>query len=87
MKKAIVIILIIVMFLAVSYAEHRYTREDCVAIYTNACGVIFEDKSGFTWVWEEQGFEVGDVVDLKMHDNLTSGDIYDDIIVKVIRVD
>ena len=84
MKKVAVLLAIIVLG---GYIECNYTREDCVVVEASPTGAVFEDKCGFTWYWEEEGFEVGDVVDLKMYNNGTNNCIDDDEIKKVVRVD
>jgi hypothetical protein len=85
MKKLLVIAMFILTISTIGYTEHNYTRDNCVAVETTETGVIFEDRCGFTWYWEEEGFEVGDVVDLKMYDNYSSAYIDDDEIKKVVR--
>ena len=80
MKK---LLIVVACFLLIGYYEHHYIRKDCVATATTETGVIFEDKCGFTWYVEEQGYQVGDVADIKFYDNGTTGDIDDDVILKV----
>ena len=84
-RNVLVIMLLVGMFCGASYYEHNYTRQDCVVVEASPTGAIFEDRCGFTWYWEEEGFEVGDVVDLKMYDNCSSAYIDDDEIKKVIK--
>ena len=49
--------------------------------------VTVEDTCGYTWDFIGDGYEVGDVVDLKMYTNHTDSTIYDDVIEDVKRVD
>ncbi len=85
MKNFIIGILLIGIFCTTLYYEHNYTRRDCVVIEASPVGAIFEDKCGFTWVIKDGGYEIGQIVDLKMHDNCTNTYIYDDVIKKVIK--
>ena len=86
MMKRILTLLVFISLVGVAgHFEHNYTRDNCVAVEVTDTGVIFEDRCGFTWYWEEEGFELGDVVDLKMYDNYSSAYIDDDEIKKVIR--
>jgi hypothetical protein len=87
MKKIIVIGLILGAYCAAGWYESHYTRKDCVAIQVSPTGAILEDKCGFTWYVEEEGFEVGDIADIKMHNNFTHDCIDDDEILKVVRAD
>ena len=85
MKRILTLLVFIGLVGVAGYFEHNYTRDNCVAVEVTDTGVIFEDKCGLTWYWEEEGFEAGDVVDLKMYDSYASADIDDDEIKKVIR--
>lgn len=89
-KRVIVVILVICVLCAMNYYEHNYTRQDC-EIVSVANGIVrFEDRCEQFWDWEiapGEHFEVGDRVDLKMHDNFTSGYICDDEITKVVFCD
>ena len=90
MKKLLVAVLLIGMFLFVGYYEHNYTRKDCEIVKVENGIVTFEDACGFRWQWEieeNEYFEVGDKVDLKMHDNCTNSIVYDDVITKIIFKD
>ena len=87
MKKLLIAVLVVSGLIGVYHFENNYTRKDCVAVEATETGVIFKDQCGFTWYWEEEGFEVGDVVDMKMHTNYTMNNIDDDEIKKVVRAD
>lgn len=84
MKKVVVLL---VMFALGGYIECNYTREDCVVIEATETGAIFEDKCGFTWYVDCEGYEVGDKADLKMYNNGTNNCIDDDEIRGLKRVD
>ena len=43
-----------------------------------------EDGTGNYWDYKDSSLKVGDYVDLKMFDNLSSANIEDDIITKVV---
>lgn len=62
--------------------SHYYTRKDCEVVKVDGYTVSVEDNMGRWWKFEGEGFEVGDIVDVKMFDNLTDG-IKDDQIVDV----
>ena len=85
MMKRILTLLVLISLVGVAgYIEHNYTRDYCVAVEVTDTGVIFEDQCGYTWYWEEEGFEIGDVVDLKMYDNCSSAYIDDDVITRIV---
>ena len=87
MKNILVAVLVLGGFVGANYYGHNYTRKDCKVIQINDGMVTFEDTCGFAWDWEieeNEYFEVGDFVDLKMNDNSTSNYIHDDKITKVI---
>ena len=85
MKNLIVITLLIASFCGCSHVEHNYTLKECRVIEASTKGALIEDKSGNTWYFEAEGFKVDEVVNMKMHDNFTSGTNEDDIITKVIK--
>lgn len=62
--------------------SHYYTRKDCEVVKVDGYTVSVEDNMGRWWKFEGEGFEVGDIVDVEMFDNLTDG-IKDDQIVDV----
>lgn len=85
-RNVLVIMLLVGMFCGASYYEHNYTRQDCVVIEATETGAIFEDKCGFTWYVDCEGYEVGDKADLKMYDNGTVSYIDDDEVKDLVRV-
>lgn len=85
MKKILGLVLILGLFCAVSHYEHNYTRYDCKVVEASPKGAIFEDRCGWTWAVEGEGYEVGQIADLKMHDSFTSAYIDDDVIKKVVK--
>jgi hypothetical protein len=90
MKKVLVGMLLLGLFLGATYVAHNYTRKDCEVVMVENGVVRFEDNCGFYWDWEieeNEYFEVGDFVDLKMHDNCTGGNVEDDTITKVVFKD
>jgi hypothetical protein len=84
MKKILIAVLLLAGFGVASYYEHNYTRKDCEVIEASAGGAILVDACGFTWAVEGEGYEVGQIADLKMHNSYTSGCIDDDVIKKVV---
>ena len=86
-RNVLVIMLLVGMFCGASYYEHNYTREDCVVVEASPTGAIFEDKCGFTWYVDCEGYEVGDKADLKMYNNHTDNCIDDDEVRGLKRVD
>ena len=60
--------------------SHYYTRKDCEVVKVDGYMVSVEDDMGRWWKFEGEGFEIGDIVDVEMFDNLTDG-IKDDHIV------
>ena len=86
-RNVLVIMLLVGMFCGASYYEHNYTRQDCVVVEASPTGAIFEDKCGFTWYVDCEGYEVGDKADLKMYDNGTVSYIDDDEVKDLVRVD
>ena len=87
MKKIIVLGLLIAGFSSVAHIEHNYTRKDCDVVKVENGVVRFKDKCGYTWNWEieeNEYFEIGDKVDLRMNDSCSANYIDDDIITKVV---
>ena len=82
-RNLLVVALFVGAFYGVSYYEHHYTRHNCEVIEATNYGAIFEDECGFTWMVEGEGYEVGQIADIKMYDNLTHC-IDDDEIKEVI---
>lgn len=58
--------------------EHNYVRKDCVVIWEGDGIVRVEDKCGYIWEFEGEGYTVGVHLDLKMHTNFTHETIFDD---------
>lgn len=87
MKKIALGLVLVLLFGTVCYIEHNYTRKDCEVVRVENGIVRFKDKCGFYWDWEieeNEYFEVGDFVDLKMNDSYSSGYVGDDVITKVV---
>ena len=85
MKKILILVLVLGSFFGASYYEHNYTRYDCKVVEASPYGAIFEDRCGWTWAVEGEGYEIGQIADLKMYDNFTSAYIDDDVIKKVVK--
>lgn len=62
--------------------SHYYVRKDCEVVKVDGYTVSVEDNMGRWWKFEGEGFEIGDIVDVEMFDNLTDG-IKDDQIIDV----
>lgn len=86
-KRVITIITIIIMLMCsvILHIEHNYTMTDCVVVEASDKGALIEDTLGNQWYWEKEGFEVGDIVVLEMHDHFSSTYVADDIIKEVKR--
>lgn len=87
MKKIALGLVLVLLFGTACYIEHNYTRKDCEVVRVENGIVRFKDKCGFYWDWEieeNEYFEVGDFVDLKMNDSYSSGYVGDDVITKVV---
>ena len=93
MKKIVVGLLIVVGFIGCSYIEHNYTKYHCEVTDKNDAYIEFVDSLNGTWVWNAETeeeiklyrtLEIGDRIDVKMFDNLTSANVEDDIIKKII---
>ena len=87
MKKIALGLVLVLLFGTACYIEHNYTRKDCEVVRVENGIVRFKDKCGFYWDWEieeDEYFEVGDFVDLKMNDSCSSGYVGDDVITKVV---
>lgn len=86
MKKTIVIILILAFIGIIGHAESTYYRKDCQIIDISETVVTVEDKCGFIWSFyaeTNEDYIVGEYVTLKMFDNHTSGNVFDDEIIDV----
>ena len=89
MKRNVLVAIMVLlgMYCVVGYIECNYTRQDCVVVEATETGAIFEDKCGFTWYVECEGYEVGDKAHLKMYNNHTDNCIDDDEVKDLVRVD
>lgn len=78
--KIISIMLVILLLCGwCSYCEHNYTRKATV-VSTDCIEVTAKDNNGHYWKFKGYNFSVGDNIILKMHDNNTPNNTYDDII-------
>lgn len=82
MKKIIIIVLTLASLNGLSRLEHNYTRTGKV-IERQGATIRIADTTGNIWKYDTNDFQVNDIVSLKMHDNYTSNQIKDDIIVKI----
>ena len=85
MKKIGRFLIVLAVILAIGKLEsnsHYYTRKDCEVVKVDGYTVSVEDNMGRWWKFEGEGFEIGDIVDVEMFDNLTDG-IKDDQIIDV----
>lgn len=64
------------------YIENHYWRDAQVVEIENE-NVVMEDRIGHIWVFEGDGFEVGDNVKMYMFNNYTDSIITDDEIIKI----
>ena len=64
--------------------NHNYTMKNCVVTEATETGCLIVDENGEGWYLEGEGFEVGEIVELEMHDNFTE-DIYDDVLENVTK--
>ena len=83
---AIVVTLLIILPGIVGWYETRYEREG-VVITIEGTNVIICDTTDNEWVFEGEGFIEGDLVIMRMFDNGTHSNIYDDKIdnIKIIK--
>ena len=85
MKSMILGLTIIGMLMGGSYIDNHYTRKECVVTQVNDGYATIVDQKGWAWDYDRKDLKVGDIVDLKMHNNNTDTIIADDIIVKVVK--
>lgn len=85
MKKILIALLAIGCVASVGYYEQHYTRKDCEVVRITNNVVTVEDQCGYSWQFEDEGYAIGDVVDLKMFSGATASNIADDKIVKVVK--
>ena len=86
-KNLLVVVLLVCLYCVIGWYECNYTRTNCVVVEASPTGAIFEDKCGFTWYVECEGYEVGDRAHLKMYNNGTNNCIDDDEVKGLVRVD
>lgn len=90
MKKVnglLAVIILVGLFCGASYLDTHYTRKDCEVVKVENGIATFEDSTGHHWDWEieeNEYFEIGDFVDLKMHTNNSNAYIYDDEILEIV---
>ena len=84
-KKIVLGASLIAMLCGCGHYEHHYTRKSCEVIQINDGFVTVYDETGEAWDFKGDDFVVGEKVDLKMYDNNTSNNIYDDEIIEVIK--
>lgn len=85
MKSMILGLTIIGMLMGGSYIDNHYTRKDCKVVQINDGYATIVDQKGWAWDYDDKDLAVGDIVDLKMHNNNTDTIIEDDIIIKVVK--
>ena len=83
-KKILMVALIFGMFAMASHYEHHYTIRNCRVTEVTAEGCMIVDNRGEGWFIEGEGYEIGQIVDLKMFDNNTEDTSFDDVIKKVV---
>ena len=83
MKKLIVAATLFALMIAVGYVDSHYTRKDCIVTEVNGSVVCVVDVMGREWEFFVDGDAptVGSWVDLKMYNNNTDANIYDDEVV------
>ena len=80
--KRVLVVVIVILLISVCYTlESQYTREAEV-VSVDCIEVTVEDSQGFEWSFCGEGYQVGQIVTLKMNDNHTDI-ITDDIIIDV----
>ena len=85
MKKLVRILIIIAIVFTIGKLEsnsHYYTRKNCEIVKIDGYIVSVEDNMGRLWEFEGEGFEIGDIIDVEMFDNLTD-EIKDDEIIGI----
>ena len=90
MKSLMWIAIAVSVFCSTAYLENHYTREECKVVRVESGVATFEDECGYRWNWEieeNEYFEVGDKVDLKMYNNGSSNYIEDDEIIRIVFQD
>ena len=85
MKNILIAFLMVAVVGCVSSYEHNYTKKNCEVIQINDGIATIEDGCGFVWDIDADGLKVGEVVNLRVNDNNTSGTINDDVVIEVIK--
>lgn len=86
MKKIVLGVMLIVMVIATSYMQNFYTLKDCTVYQINDGYASVEDFCGWAYDFKANDLKVGDVVELKMHNNYTERYINDDIVKEYKKV-
>ena len=85
-NKLVTFVLALVAFCAVlafsAYVETHYTRE-CTVIDVSNDVITLKDECGYLWEYEGTGCEAGDKVIVKMYNNHTDSNVFDDVIIDV----
>ena len=81
MRKVLVVVIVILLISVCYTLESQYTREAEV-VNVDCIEVTVEDSQGFEWSFYGEGYQVGQMVTLKMNDNHTDS-VTDDIIIDV----
>ena len=84
MKKIIIGVILIGMFCWANHYEHNYTREVKV-IDVQGCDITVADNYEHEWVFFGDGYEVGDIITVKMNTNYTDNTVNDDKITGVLH--
>jgi hypothetical protein len=83
-KAGIAFIALLILVEIGNYLDSHYTRTGEI-IGVDGTDCIVEDTAGNVWEFNKDGFSIGDKVKLEMYTNHTNSNIYDDIIVKVVK--
>ena len=85
MKKLVAIITMLIMVFGVWFAshyEHHYIRQGEVVQINDGWATIY-DTTDNAWDVDAKGLNVGDKVEIIMHDNDTSNNITDDKVMEI----
>ena len=86
-KSILAVIVLVGVFCGASYLDSHYTRKNCEVMNVENGIVTFMDSTEHYWEWEieeNEYFEIGDFVNLKMHTNNSKSYIYDDEILEIV---
>ena len=85
MKKIRIIVIAMVILMLCGWCSHYEHHYTCKAVVTNVecIEVTVKDNSGHYWTFMGNGYKKGDKLTLVMSDNMTSNNIYDDMIKEV----